>query len=181
MPSPIVHAVAGYALAKFLPLEQPRSHRLQQWKFPIFYSVFMAAAADLDFIPQLLFGGNFHRGLSHSLLFTLLFSAIAAFVASCWWKNSYQKLFGCSLILYGSHLLLDYFSSGRGIKVFLPFVDRFYKAPITLFPGLHYSEGLWHSSHLPTLIFEFVLCTIVLGGIWGWKKLKESQKVNGNW
>lgn len=180
MPSPIVHAVAGYALAKFLPLEQPLSHQLQQWKLPIFYSVFMAAAADLDFIPQLLFGGSFHRGLSHSLLFTLLFSTITAFLVSSWWKTSYPKLLHCSLIFYGSHLLLDYFSSGRGIKVFLPFVDRFYKAPITLFPGLHYSEGLWHSSHLPTLIFEFVLCAIVLGGIWGWEKLKESQKVNGN-
>lgn len=175
MPSPIVHAVAGFALAKFLPLQPPRSHRLQQWKLPIFYSVFLAAAPDLDFIPQLIFGGNFHRGLSHSLLFTVVFSAIAAWVASSWWKTSYQQLFNCSLVLYGSHLLLDYFSAGRGIKVFLPFVDRFYKSPITLFPGLKYSEGLWHSSHLPTLIFEFLLCFIILGALWGWKQLQERQ------
>jgi inner membrane protein len=178
MPSPIVHAVAGYALAQFLPLEQPLSHRLQHWKLPTFYSVFMAAAADLDFIPQLIFGGNFHRGLSHSLLFTVVFGAIAAGVASAWWKTSYQKLLNCSLILYGSHLLLDYFSSGRGIKLFLPVVDRFYKAPIELFPGLEYSEGLWHVSHIPTLIFEFVLCAIVLSGVWGWKKLQERQNLD---
>ncbi|MGB3236856.1 MAG: metal-dependent hydrolase [Geitlerinemataceae cyanobacterium] len=176
MPSPIVHAVAGYALSQFLPLEQPQSYRFRQWKLPIFYSVFMAAAADLDFVPQLILGGDFHRGLSHSLFFTVVVSAIAAFFVSSWWKTSYQKLLSCSVILYGSHLLLDYFSEGRGIKLFLPFVDGFYKAPIEIFPGLHYSKGLWDSSYIPTLIFEFVLCSIVLGGIWGWKKLQERQK-----
>lgn len=175
MPSPIVHAVTGFALAKFLPLQQPLSHGLKQSNLPLFYSVFLAAAADLDFVPQLILGGNFHRGLSHSLLFTVAFSAIAAFIASSWWKTSYQQLFNCSLVLYGSHLLLDYFSAGRGIKVFLPFIDRFYKSPITLFPGIKYSEGLWHSSHIPALIFEAILCGLILGAVWGWKQLQERQ------
>lgn len=170
MPSPIVHAVAGLVLAKVLPLEEPKSHQLRQWKLPLFYGVFVATAADLDFVPQILLGGNFHRGLSHSLLFAIVFGAISAGIASGWWKTSYRKLMIWSWVLYGSHLILDYFSAGRGIKFWLPFVDRFYKAPTTLFPGLHYSEGLWHSSHLPTLIFEFVLCAIVLGVVWGWQR-----------
>lgn len=68
MPSPIAHSVTGYVLSNFLPFKK--------LKFYIFYGVFVAIAADFDFIPQWITGKNFHRGLTHTLIFALVFSLI---------------------------------------------------------------------------------------------------------
>ncbi|MGB7440490.1 MAG: hypothetical protein WA919_05430, partial [Coleofasciculaceae cyanobacterium] len=61
MPSPLAHSVSGYILAQFLPLKQLKKRGSKRWDVMIFYPVFVAAAADLDFIPQLITGASYHR------------------------------------------------------------------------------------------------------------------------
>lgn len=169
MPSPIAHSVTGYVLAKLLPTKQLKLHWSKRWE-RILYPVFVATAADLDFLPQLITGESFHRGLTHSLIFCLSFSAIVGAIASYFWQLSYRQIFLFTLILYGSHLFLDLFTPGRGMQLFLPFTARFFKSPVTIFPAVHHSEGLWHSSHIIPIVFESIYSMILLLGLWQYKK-----------
>ncbi|MDY6937560.1 MAG: metal-dependent hydrolase [Cyanobacteriota bacterium] len=177
MPSPIAHSVAGYLIAKSLPADRISESKIQKWSLYGFYAAFIAVFADFDFFPQLLTGKDFHRGLTHSLVFTILFSAIAAFILKRWKNFSYQKIFGLTLIFYSSHLILDLLSEGRGIRLLLPFSDRFIQSPIFIFPGLHYSRGLWHISHLIPVSFELAISALAFGVVWWWKKAKSQKNI----
>lgn len=159
MPSPLAHAVSGYVLSKLLPLKPP----MPRWKWlQLYYPVFVATAADLDFIPQLITGGSFHRGLSHSLAFAFLFSAIAALIFN---RNWFRSL-SFTLIFYSSHLVLDFFSEGRGIQLFSPFTEKYFRSPLVIFPGIHHSRGLWDYSHITPMAFELVYSALLLFGLW---------------
>ena len=177
MPSPIAHSVAGYLLAKSLPASRFSDDRIHRWSLYIFYASFIAVVADFDFAAQILTGEEYHRGMTHSILFALGFSAIAAAVVQVWKKFSYAKIFTLTLIFYSSHLLLDFFSYGRGIKLFLPFVDGFFRSPIIIFPGLHYSRGLIHISHLLPIGFELLLSLLGIGLVWWWQKAKAQKNI----
>lgn len=177
MPSPIAHSVSGYILAKFLPPKQTEFRLGRRWEREILYPIFVANAADLDFIPQLITGEMYHRGWTHSLIFAFGFSAIATFITSYFWQLPYKQLFLFTLLLYTSHLFLDFFSQGRGIPVFLPFIASFFKSSITLFPGVHYSRGLWDYSHFVPIVFESVYSAFLLGGFW-WYKNRKRNKIN---
>ncbi|VXD25029.1 conserved membrane hypothetical protein [Planktothrix serta PCC 8927] len=170
MPSPLFHAATGYFLGKYLPRNIiPRSYQFHRFDFNILYPVLIATCADFDFIPQILTGTGFHRGISHSLIFTLGFSLIVAGIASKIWKISYQKLLRFTLILYSSHLILDFFAEGRGIKLFLPFLDQFFKSPILLFPGIHYSKGLFDRSHFIPILYELLLSAVLYNLLTQWQ------------
>jgi inner membrane protein len=170
MPSPLFHATTGYFLGKFLPQKLiPRFYPFRRFNLHIFYPVFVATCADFDFIPQTLTGIPLHRGWSHSLVFMLSFSLIIGWVASKIWKTSYQQLFRFTLILYSSHLILDFFAEGRGIKLFLPFLDQFFKSPLLIFPGIHYSRGLFDLSHFIPVLYELLLSVVLYGFLTQWQ------------
>lgn len=170
MPSPLAHAVSGYILAKFIPQPQ-QSSRSKRW-LP-FYAVFAATAADFDFIPQLLTGELYHRGLSHSLVFAFGFSTLFGLIISSGWK-SYRKWVWFTAILYSSHLFLDFLGEGRGIQLFYP-LNGYWRSPIVIFPGIHYSEGIWNTGHLFPLVFELVYSALLFG-LWWWKNYSTSNK-----
>jgi inner membrane protein len=174
MPSPIAHSATGYVLAKLLPTKQFKFHCHKKWE-RIVYPIFVATAADFDFIPQLITGETFHRGLTHSLIFCLGFSAIAGAIASYFWQLSYKKMFLLTLILYGSHLFLDLFSPGRGMQLLLPFTDNFFKSPIAIFPRVHHSDGLWNSRHLFPIVFESIYSVFLILGLWQYKKVNNQK------
>ena len=178
MPSPIAHSVSGYIIAKFLPLNQLIPSGYKRWGIHIFYPVLVAAAADFDFIPQLITGENYHRGLTHSLIFAIAFSAIIGLIFRYLWKCSYKIIFGLTLIFYGSHLLLDLFSEGRGIQLFWPFTDSYFQSPLIIFPGFHYSRGLWDSSHLIPLVFELTYSALLFWLVARWKTFQVRKKNN---
>ena len=124
----------------------------------------------MDFIPQLITGEIYHRGLTHSLTFAIIFSAIVGLILSYLWKFSYKQLFLFTLILYSSHLLLDFFTDGgKGMQLFFPFTDTYFKSPVAIFPGVHHSRGLWDSSHIIPLTFELIYSALLLWVV-SWRK-----------
>jgi|SRR5207248_3115982 len=70
MVSPVAHTFAGFWT--FLLFAERTKIRLRdEWRRYAGYLcllVFVAKLADLDFIPELLFQKDYHRGFSHSLL-----------------------------------------------------------------------------------------------------------------
>ncbi|MGK7950039.1 MAG: metal-dependent hydrolase [Xenococcaceae cyanobacterium] len=174
MPSPLAHSVSGYILAKFLPLKQRKESRVNKWYMRSLYPVFVATCADCDFIPQIITGQVYHRGPTHSIFFTFVFSVVTGFVVSYWQKYSYRQIFLLTAIVYSSHLFLDFFTvGGKGMQLFWPVTDSFFKSPIAIFPGVHHSRGLWHYSHLIPFGFELAYSALLFTGFVYWKK---SQK-----
>ncbi|NET56667.1 MAG: metal-dependent hydrolase [Symploca sp. SIO2E6] len=176
MPSPLAHSVSGYVLAKFLPLDKISSDIGNKWHVHILYPILVAVAADLDFIPQIITGVRFHRGLTHSLTFTLICSAIIGLLLSYLWKFSYKQLFLFTLLLYSSHLCLDFFTNGgQGMQLFFPFTTSYFKSPVAIFPAIHHSRGLWDYSHLLPLVFESTYSVLLLSVVAWYQGRRQSQ------
>lgn len=179
MPSLIAHSVSGYVLAKFLP--QERHQRCHKWQWRVLYPILIANAADLDFVPQIITGELYHRGITHSLVFALGLSAIAGSVANYAWKTSYKRLFWFTLVIYISHILLDCLTEGRGVQLLAPFTDSFYRLPINIFPGVHYSQGLWDIRNLLPLGFESIYAVVLFWGLQQRQQLRtaDSKEIAG--
>lgn len=178
MPSPIAHAVSGYAIAKGVnPLNVSRMGRVA------FYAVFVAIAADFDFIPQLVASVNTHRGFTHSLSFALLFSGIVSAVIARCTSFNYRPTFLLTLTLYGSHLMLDFLTQGgTGIPLLWPISDSHFQSTIVLFPAVHHSHGLFDSIHVRFLSFELIYTTVLLWVTSQWANYqhqRRKQALNG--
>jgi hypothetical protein len=104
MPSPVLHAFAGYSIYKY-SLQEGQE---KSWKMASLF-IFLANLADLDMLPGMFFGNPnmFHRSHTHSLLAALLCSLAVAGLARFWKKMSFFKMFWIALAAYFSHVLLD--------------------------------------------------------------------------
>ena len=181
MPSPIAHAVSGYAIAQLFSLKavhaQKILHRISGFSLTI-YSVGMAIAADLDFIPQFITGVKYHHGPTHSIVF-----AIAVALGTCGFRKVWpchwpRSIFRLTLALYGSHLLLDFFTDGGdGIQIFWPFNLNYWRSPVPLFPSTHWSKPLFYPGHFLFLAYELGYSFCVLLGL---KALKYRYQ-KGKW
>ncbi len=179
MPSPIAHAVSGYVIDRFLTTERTQIYSPRKWGITVFYPVLVAIFADFDFIPELITGERYHRGLTHSLTFAIVFSIIVGFILSYRWKSSYKQLFLYTLILYSSHLCLDFLTyGGKGIQLLAPFTDSYFQSPLTIFPGVHHSRGLWDYSHIVPIAFESMYSALLLCGVTWWKSFQKRKKKN---
>ncbi|MGI8932783.1 MAG: metal-dependent hydrolase [Phormidesmis sp.] len=178
MPSPIAHSVSGYVLTRLPIVKNIIPSRL----WPItpaaaLYSLFVANSPDLDFLGQLLTGLQLHRGPSHSLLAALIVSGLLAWLVHRYRpQSSYGNLFSFTFGLYGSHLLLDLFTAGgRGIPLLWPLSSQYFQSPFALFPGVHYSRGLWDNSHLIFIGAELLYSLVLLSGLQIWKARADHQ------
>lgn len=165
MPSPIAHAVSGYAIAQLFARKTETKHRIQPTWTLIAYSVGMAIAADLDFIPQFMTGVKYHHGLTHSIMFTIAV-ALVAFGLQKYWPAAFPRaIFRFTLALYGSHILLDFFTDGGdGIQLFWPFSLDYLRSPVPLFPSTHWSKPLFYLGHFVFVAYELgYACLLWMG------------------
>ncbi|EKV03213.1 putative membrane-bound metal-dependent hydrolase [Leptolyngbya sp. PCC 7375] len=172
MPSPIAHSVSGYAIAR--GLEFPKVHNV----LPLaLYAVFVAIAADFDFLPKIVAGINTHRGFTHSLIFALIFSLMVSKLASNRTAIKYIRIFALTLVIYCSHLVLDFFTQGgSGIPLLWPVSDQMFQSAVPLFPAVHHSHGLFNSIHIFFLTFELTYTVLLLWGLSQWKSFRQQQK-----
>ena len=184
MPSPIAHSISGYVIFRLFSIKNKAfkfSDKGIYQLFPILFTVFVANAADLDFILQSLTGNKFHRGLTHSLTFALLFSLLVALITRFSSKkiNICKQIFWLCLLLYGSHLLLDFLTSGgNGMQILWPFSNNYYKSPISIFPPVHHELGLFAPIHIIFISFEltYALTIYYLLDIWKKYQVKKAKK-----
>ncbi len=176
MPSPIAHSVSGYILGKVLPWEQTEVPRHEKLYLQI-YAIFVAIFADFDFIPQIITGERFHRGLTHSIFFAFIFSIVVSFLISNRWHQPYKQIFLFTFIIYSSHLFLDFFTAGgKGMQLLLPFTDTFFKSPLSIFPPVSHSSGLWAFSHIITISFELIYSALLFLGLSFWQRFQTRNK-----
>ncbi len=118
----------------------------------------LSLVPDVDAVPGLVAGDIrfFHNAAMSSLAAALIVSLIAAGVFS--WKYRFSLLFGFAVafVSYATHLLMDFFTAGRGVMLLWPFVTERFVSPVKLFYGLHYSDGLLSPRHLWTVLTEMM-------------------------
>ncbi|NJK38896.1 MAG: metal-dependent hydrolase [Oscillatoriales cyanobacterium RM2_1_1] len=176
MPSPIAHAVSGYVLARLWPRTSSSPLSLSSVSIQSYYGVFVAIAADFDFLPQLLTGQDFHRGLTHTLIFALGFSLALAGLTYQKFKYSYQQMLLFTFGLYGSHLLLDWLTAGgQGMQLLWPLTEAYFKSPLSLFPAVHHSRGLLDLGHLVFISWELCYGLLILAGLKVWQHSRSSR------
>lgn len=174
MPSPLAHAVSGYAIFKWLAPQKVQP----VWLLTL-YAVFVAIAADFDFVPQLITGVKTHRGFTHSLSFGIVFSLVVSLLVNRHLSIKYLKLFALTLVIYNSHLVLDIFTQGgSGVPLLWPLGNQRFQSAIPLFPAVHHSHGLLNSIHLIFLSFELTYTVIVLSLLSRWKVFKHRQQAS---
>ena len=185
MPSPIAHAAIGYwiyrgARSRFSKEAQSRVGPLPQL---LAATVSLSLLPDLDSIPGILSGdfGRFHNNFSNSAFLGLV---VALSVGSGVWlkqRSGFRRWFLTALLCYETHILMDYFTQGRGVMLAWPFSNERYAPPFPLFFGLRWSQGWVSVNHLWTLISEigFVLVIWLLAHVVGMGKsfLKRQARV----
>ena len=180
MPSPIAHSATGYVIFKIFKLEQKRILGKVSPVFEAITAIIISNVADLDFAFGFLSGENHHRGFTHSVSFALIFSIAIAFFSSKISRASLYKVFIFSSIIYGSHLLLDFFTTGGdGMLLLWPFSDNYYKSSFPIFPPVHHNLGLFAPIHIIFISFELTYVIAIYYVLDIWKKYyvkKNSQK-----
>ena len=128
MPLPTSHGFLGAAIVAAI---HPKINRV--FTIPLFLGGFLANVADIDFVLylpgdlgfNLLADYQWHRGFTHSFLFSILvFLAIALYLG----RDQLQASAAYG-IAYFSHILLDYFTStrGGGLELFWFLSDKRYQ------------------------------------------------------
>jgi inner membrane protein len=176
MPSPIAHSATGYAIYKLFPSNEATSGKVKNYVY-VLIVILTANVPDLDFIIQVFTGQRYHHGFTHSVAFVLLASVII-FISCCLFKRRlYRKVYFTVVLIMTSHLVLDYFTDGgAGIQLFWPFSEERFISPVSLFPAVHHSRGLFHISHFRFITFELGYSAVLFGGLWAWKRRSLTSK-----
>lgn len=131
----------------------------------------IALLPDLDVLPGLAVGNlsQFHQGISHSLIAALAFSVAGLFFLM--WNRSRRSLYIAlvSLLVFASHLLLDYFTLDTGapfgIPLFLPFIAQTYESPWFVLPNVQHTSAPLFSFHNGLLVIREVVIFLPLAGL----------------
>ena len=172
MPSPLIHCAAGWAIARGI---RSRGASPTPWPAFLAYSLLAAMLPDVDVAVGLLADASrlsdFHNQCTHSLAFALAASLLLSVVGRLFFRRiPWLRLFAWTLLLTGSHLLLDWVTWGRGEPLLWPFSARRFGSPIPLFFGVRHSEGLFSASHLYTLSTEIATLGAAAAAWAAWRR-----------
>jgi len=165
MPSPLTHLAAGAAIAFLKQHASGFAGILASWKLWL-VCLFFSIAPDLDAVIGIVMNDMpaYHNQASHSLLFGLV-ACVLFLPVTCKllpeWRVGHVLLL--SFTCYSLHLVLDWMTYGRGVKLFWPVLHERFRAPFELFHGVRWSEGVISASHVDTVINECGILLVAAG------------------
>ena len=166
MPSPYAHMIAGSMLTMPRLVTSPLSWRQKEDIATLFL---FSILPDLDAIPGLLTGNlpAYHNQITHTIAFGLG-SCLAASALRRILPNapSFRNTFALTSAAYGLHLLMDWFTPGRGLMLFWPLSHQRFASPFPLFYGLRHSDGLLSSRHIITFASESLTMLPLAALLW---------------
>ncbi len=165
MPSPIAHSLVAVIFARRLT---PSLLSLRGVGM-LLYAGFFSMLPDVDAIIGIACDdlGRYHNNITHSLGFITVVG-VTIWIATRLLRVPSPSRWagvasGCMLL----HVLMDFLTVGRGVMLFWPLTSHRFEPPFKLFYGLHWSEGVWSSSHLITAATELaLLLPLMLWVLW---------------
>jgi membrane-bound metal-dependent hydrolase YbcI (DUF457 family) len=168
MPSPLAHATMGYVIYRLAcaPVEQQPDKQASWRDLRLPVAVGLSLLPDSDSIVGFLSGdfGRYHNNASHSLVVGAIVALSVGGVARWRFGAGFRRWFLLALLCYDLHIIMDSFTISRGVMGLWPFSEARYLAPVSLFYGLHWSEGWFSIKHLWTLITELGFVALALLG-----------------
>lgn len=159
MPSPFAHITAGYLIYRSTNHKLP-IHIGLLGSLPVQLVVFagLSILPDIDTLPGLIYGDmhGFHNNYTHSLVSGLIVALLISVMLSKLFKTSFRSWFPAALASYELHVLMDFFTSERGVKLFWPLYPERIIAPVKVFVGFQWGLGLFNIAHLWTLLTEVI-------------------------
>lgn len=167
MPSPIAHAVAGYAIYKLFARRHIKGSSVKFGPLPILLgiAVLLSFLPDFDLIPGFLLGDydQFHNSYSNSLFTGIVVALMISLILFRRSPAGFRFWFLFALLAYVLHVIMDYFGAGRGVMLFWPITDERFISPVKLFYGLHRSDGFFSIRHVWTFLTEMVFVLVLYG------------------
>jgi membrane-bound metal-dependent hydrolase YbcI (DUF457 family) len=122
----------------------------------------LSIAHDFDFALGILLGdvSRYHNHFMSSAVVGLIVAAVVGGIAALHPRASGWVWFGVALFCYQLHIILDFFTNGRGVMLLWPWSTERLHSPISLFYGVHWSQGWFSSRHLVTLITEALFISV---------------------
>jgi inner membrane protein len=166
MPSPIAHTTMGYVIYKAYQARGPGRSLGQLGPLPklLILTAGFSLLPDIDSIAGFLLQdfGRYHNSLSHSLFVGLVVAGLIGGLA--WWikRSGFIEWFAIAFLCYQFHIILDFFTVGRGVMLFWPLTSARFQSPVKLFLGLHWSDGLVSFRHVWTLLSELGFAVLVV-------------------
>ncbi len=166
MPSPIVHTTLGYIIYRIFRNRVPKDFNRVYLALPLalIIAIGVSILPDIDSIAGILMGdfAKYHNNATHSLFVAVLVATFLAIAIRLIVKSGFWIWFAIGFLGYSLHVLMDYFTfGGRGVMLFWPISLTRYEAPVNLFYGVRWSEGLLNSVHINTLVTELVFVLLV--------------------
>jgi membrane-bound metal-dependent hydrolase YbcI (DUF457 family) len=169
MPSPIMHTAAGYAIYRIVRKRLPNILLRSPWKIPwlLIVAVVFSMLPDIDSLVGWLTGdfGRYHNNATHSLMVGLLVALLSSAVISRMSLFGFSELFLVIFVSYSSHILLDFFTVGRGVLALWPVSQQRFTSPISLFYGLRWSDGIFSIRHVWTIATESLTALLFIGAV----------------
>ena len=165
MPSPIAHTAVGCAIYYLARphLPQIAAKRVGPLPTMLLVTTGFSLLPDVDAVVGILAGnfGRFHNNSTHSLVVGV---GVALAFTTWLWRKRWPNLlywFLISLVSYELHIVMDWATIGRGVMAWWPFTSQRYLSPLTIFYGLHWSDGWISSRHLWTALTELTFAAVV--------------------
>lgn len=179
MPSPIAHLTAGYlvylssrrALARGAAPDAPgAASRL------LTVALGFSLLPDADSAAGLILGdfGRYHNNGAHSLLVGVAISLVFAALMA-WRRQGFRFCFLVAAVAYSLHVLMDAATISRGVMAFWPLSEQRFLSPVSLFYGLHWSDGWLSVRHLWTVVTELVFAAVVLAPWLFWSRRRQTE------
>ncbi len=142
-------------------------------------ALFALMAPDFDLLAGPLVGkpyGDYHNGVSHSLLVGMLFAVPYALVVSRLLAAPFSIFFVFGFVAYASHVLIDAVTWGVGVQMLWPLSDaRFFNIfdnRFALFRGVRHSHDVSIGVHLTNLVNDVVFAGFVWTTAWWWNRTR---------
>lgn len=166
MPSPIAHIAVG-AIIGVAVSNKSQDKRLM-WAAPAVCILF-SIMPDFDLLAGFLMRdiGTYHNQFTHSPGFGLMACLVLTPVMRKFLPGlRVGQVFALIALCYGLHIVMDFMTYGRGLKLLWPFSEDRFRSPVLLFYGVRWSDGLFTAKHFITLANETVFVGFCLLAVW---------------
>lgn len=164
MPSPIAHTSIAMALWP-ATARKLRGTPARGRIIILGATLVTLVAADFDILTGSIFGsGPFvdHGGPTHSFVAAAIWAMAFATVLSIATRAMHWTTFWMlGFIAYGSHIMLDAFTFGRGVRMFWPFLADRIASPLPIFAGVRHSTPASIVDHTLTIATELLFALLV--------------------